>query len=241
MNIEKMKSLVKWLAIGVLGVLAVSSVAFAFSGSAQNVAESGATINVYNQGQGIGSAEEEVLGASGSRFPNGISADSTSPSAGQVRGTTLTITGAVSTGAVTASGVQTLDAGQLRSYTNSTSTVATTQTLAQADILNYDTVLFTPNTASVTLTLPATSTLTSYIPTAGDRAEQCWQNATTTAGINVTFAAGAGMDLQMVATSTISGSAGVFPITPGNSACFKFIRQANTDVQVLMTSYIDGD
>jgi len=30
----------------------------------------------------------------GTRFPNGISADSTSPSAGQVRGTTLTTTGA---------------------------------------------------------------------------------------------------------------------------------------------------
>lgn len=33
------------------------------------------------------------LGASGTRFPSGISADSTSPSAGQVRGSTLTITG----------------------------------------------------------------------------------------------------------------------------------------------------
>jgi len=31
---------------------------------------------------------------SGTRFPNGLSADGTSPSAGQVRGTTLTVTGA---------------------------------------------------------------------------------------------------------------------------------------------------
>ena len=36
---------------------------------------------------------EGDLGASGSRFPNGISADTTSPTAGQVRGTTLTTTG----------------------------------------------------------------------------------------------------------------------------------------------------
>lgn len=35
----------------------------------------------------------EMFGASGSRYPNGISADTTSPSAGEVRGTTLTITG----------------------------------------------------------------------------------------------------------------------------------------------------
>ncbi len=36
----------------------------------------------------------QPYGATGTRFLNGISADSTSPSAGQVRGTTLTITGA---------------------------------------------------------------------------------------------------------------------------------------------------
>ena len=35
----------------------------------------------------------DVFGASGTRFPNGLSADSTSPSAGQVRGTSLTVTG----------------------------------------------------------------------------------------------------------------------------------------------------
>jgi hypothetical protein len=33
-----------------------------------------------------------ILGASGTRFPNGISADTTSPVAGQVRGTDFTIT-----------------------------------------------------------------------------------------------------------------------------------------------------
>src|SRR3990167_5299160 len=34
------------------------------------------------------------LGATGTRFPNGLSADTTSPNVGQVRGTTLTVTGA---------------------------------------------------------------------------------------------------------------------------------------------------
>lgn len=41
---------------------------------------------------------QSAVGASGTRFPNGISADTTSPSAGQVRGTTLTITGATTIG-----------------------------------------------------------------------------------------------------------------------------------------------
>lgn len=40
------------------------------------------------------SAEPLVQLGGGTRFPSGISADSTSPSSGEVRGTTLTITGA---------------------------------------------------------------------------------------------------------------------------------------------------
>lgn len=42
-----------------------------------------------SQVQDIGS---ELLGATGTRFPNGISADNTSPNIGEVRGTTLTAT-----------------------------------------------------------------------------------------------------------------------------------------------------
>lgn len=38
------------------------------------------------------SSSVESLGASGTRFPNGISADSTSPAVGQIRGTDLKIT-----------------------------------------------------------------------------------------------------------------------------------------------------
>jgi len=46
----------------------------------------------------VGGNNQSVLG-SGTRFPNGLSADTTSPSAGQVRGTTLvfTSTGGIST------------------------------------------------------------------------------------------------------------------------------------------------
>jgi len=45
------------------------------------------------------------FGASGTRFPNGLSADTTSPVAGEVRGTTLNVTStSVLTGDVTLSG-----------------------------------------------------------------------------------------------------------------------------------------
>ncbi len=42
----------------------------------------------------VGGNQSGLFGATGTRFPYGISADSTSPSAGEVRGSTLTITGA---------------------------------------------------------------------------------------------------------------------------------------------------
>lgn len=41
----------------------------------------------------VSNNQSNSVGASGSRFPSGISADSTSPSAGQIRGATLTTTG----------------------------------------------------------------------------------------------------------------------------------------------------
>lgn len=41
----------------------------------------------------VGGNSSQPLGA-GTRFPNGISTDATSPTSGQIRGTTLTLTGA---------------------------------------------------------------------------------------------------------------------------------------------------
>lgn len=223
-----------WLVIGVLGAVCVGGVALAFSGGATTGIE---VCNDCTFNMGGGETEMgDILGASGTRFPHGISADSTAPSTGEVRGATLTMTGAATLG-----GLATLNAGQLRSYTNTTSTIATTQTLVEADILNYDTVLFTPNYGHVTLTFPATSTWTNYIPTAGDMAEQCWYNTTSTASINITFAAGTGMDLQRVATSTMSGPLGILAVPTGQAVCFKFLRQTDTDVSALMTEFADVD
>lgn len=145
------------------------------------------------------------------------------------------------TSTVAATGKVTLNGGQLRSYTNSTSTTATTYTAVQADILNYDTILMTPNTAAITITLPATSTLTSMVPAAGDRQETCIYNATSTTAATITLAAGAGMDLERTATSTVTGSTGVLAIAGRNSACLTFIREPDTDISVLMQNFIDAD
>jgi hypothetical protein len=92
---------------------------------------------------------EGILGASGTRFPNGISADSTSPSAGEVRGTTLT-----STGAATVGGDLTLTGNLVSTeplVTVSAIVASTTLTVAQSGT----TFVFTTSTEFV---LPATST-----------------------------------------------------------------------------------
>ena len=79
----------------------------------------------------------------GTRFLNGISADSTSPSAGQVRGTTLTTTGASTLGGtvtVTTSNTatSTLIVGCIQTYATSTATairISATTTAAGGSML----------------------------------------------------------------------------------------------------------
>ena len=125
------------------------------------------------------------------------------------------------------------------SYTNSTSTSATATTLNQAD-MKYLTTIMTPNTGALTLTLAPTTTLTTFIPNAGDRAEQCFYNSTTTAAATITFAAGTGIDLE-VATSTSQTGAFDLTIGAGNMGCFKFLRKPNTDVVAGFLEYSDAD
>jgi hypothetical protein len=59
-------------------------------------------VNIILGGMAVGgkSSQSLNLGQSGTRFPNGISADSTSPIAGEVRGTTLVVTGTSTVGSV---------------------------------------------------------------------------------------------------------------------------------------------
>lgn len=85
---NKTKKAAVWSLVAILGLFTTFGVVSAFSGSAQNVAEDGGVINVYNEiTDGIGA----VLGG-GTRYPNGLSADSTSPEPGEVRGTSFNAT-----------------------------------------------------------------------------------------------------------------------------------------------------
>lgn len=160
-----------------------------------------------------------------------IGSDGITSSGPTVLSNTLTVTGATTLGTVTTSGTTTntgfvkATGGTVKSSVNSTSTTATSYTLTQADIWKYSSILMTPNTGSLTLTLPASSTLTSMIPTAGDEQDTLFVNASTTAGITVTFAAGTGTSLRN-STSTLA--------VPANSTAFlQFVRKANSDILVM--------
>lgn len=138
----------------------------------------------------------------------------------------------------------TTDAGTLRSYSLATSTGDAT--LSETYLAGYDTIVVTPTGANgtKTLTFPASSTLSTWLPTAGDMQETCFINASTTAATTLTWAASTGIDLE-VASSTTGGPATTL-VTPADGAtCFKFIRKAATattfDILVLMQRFADGD
>lgn len=137
-------------------------------------------------------------------------------------------------------GILTSNIGLLRSYTYASSSVVTS-TLKQSDMM-YDTILATPGStaATQTITFPATSTLTTFIPTAGDRADQCWFNSSTTAAATFTFAAGTGIDLE-VATSTVQTGAFDLVLGADNMGCFTFLRKTNTDIVAGFLEYSNAD
>lgn len=169
-----------------------------------------------------------VFSASGTRMPNGVSADSTSPVAGEVRGTTLTITstsaltgaavfsGAVSTGLLTSGG----------GVTATTSNGAVTLTAAN---LFGGNVLEHTNTDVATLTLPASTTVTAYIATAGQCRTILYKNL---GSATDTLAGGTGT-LLSVASSTIG--TGLKTVSTGGVAHLLICRTSNTDIEVFMS------
>jgi len=99
-------------------------------------------------------------------------------------------------------------------------------TLTQANI-NVGLIEHT-NAGATTITLPASSTVTSLIPTAGQSFRLTYVNLGT--GID-TIAGGSGTLLH-VASSTIATA--LKTIAPSGSATFVFTRKSNTDIVVDM-------
>lgn len=179
----------------------------------------------------------------GTRFPNGLSADGISPSAGEVRGTTLTITSAVALGgAATLS--STLDVtgntsvGRLTEggSVRATTTTVATETLTEAQLISNYVFNYTGSAtaAAITVTLPATSTMTTLMPNAGDSSTWVFENDYGAAATTTTIAAGTGIDLQEP-----DGQNVVIAFT--NKAYVSCYRRADTDVVCSVTETIPAD
>ena len=122
---------------------------------------------------------------------------------------------------LTSAGQIQADAGILASSVLSTTTPGNV-TMKESDLLGYTSILMYPSVGDVTATLPASSTLTSLIPNAGDVVDITFVNSTTTAGIDITLAGGTGLTLQQASSTLIVG--------PSQVAILRFIRLASTDI-----------
>ena len=158
-------------------------------------------------------------------------------------GGTLAVTGATTlTGGATFSstvannGAVTNNSSVIYSSATSSSAIPSTYTVVQADLLTNNTVIAGLAAAS-TWTLPATSTLTSMIPAAGDSQTFCvlaYYNS-------LTFVAGTGMDFE-VATTTTDVFGVPSKVIPANGrGCLTFTRATTTDVNVGFVRFSDGD
>lgn len=110
------------------------------------------------------------------------------------------------------------------------STFATTSTgsgtLTAANLQDKTTILST-NAGSLTLTLPASTTLNAFIPKAGDRVSMVIVNQGTAL---LTMAGGTGTLLQTASTTKA--------VNIGGSATLNFVRKSNRDIVVHMSSGI---
>jgi len=115
----------------------------------------------------------------------------------------------------------------------STSTANSTATLLATDIDTESYIVVTPTGAELTLTLPATSTLSNFAPNAGDFRQIIIENGAT-AATGTIIAAGTGMDLQEPDGQNVN-------IGQNNYAILTFYRQSSGDMVVTVDEVIPAD
>lgn len=163
------------------------------------------------------------FGASGTRFPNGLSTTSTSPAAGEIRTTDLVVGDTASiTGTTTAASTTVKSFMQGGNVFATTSQGATTYTAADIEVAS---LIRHTASAALTATLPASSTFSSaFIPTPGDRKDICLYAITTL----ITLADGTGTEINTASSTKNVNAAGL--------GCMTFIRDSDTDIEVLLTT-----
>jgi len=135
------------------------------------------------------------------------------------------------TGDLTVSGATDVSTFTQGGGRTATSTVNSAETLLASYFDTENIIEYTPNLSAVTVTVPASSTLSSVAPNTGDVRQVWLKNATSTSNMHVTLVAGAGETL-IRGTSTPSAL-----IAPGKYAVLTFIRKATTDFDILLNIF----
>lgn len=108
-----------------------------------------------------------------------------------------------------------------------TASGATAATLVANDLLNVDFHVVTlggAENAGFTYTLPASSSLTSFVPRVGEREEVCWLNAaSSTSAHGLAFLPAQGVEFA-TASTTSAATTTAFSIGDGNIGCIDFFR-----------------
>lgn len=126
------------------------------------------------------------------------------------------------------------DAGSFNGGRVASSTTSSTGTLLASTLESATTLDYTLNLVDATLTLPASSTV-SFMRGVGDTKVFYIRNSTTTATMDITFAAGTGINMKRASsTSILRGDA-----DGGNTARITFIRQADSDIDALVDLFVD--
>lgn len=138
-------------------------------------------------------------------------------------------TGSISaTGLITSSSTIYAGNGLLQGGVLSTTTGAS-MTLRASDFSTQSLISMLPTVGAITVTMPASTTLNSLLPNAGDSKEFVFHNSTTTAAQSITIAGGTGTLLQIASSSA--------KILPTSSADFRLVRKVNGDVIVEMIPF----
>lgn len=117
---------------------------------------------------------------------------------------------------------------------NATTTNGNT-VLTASDFDTENVISMTPIVASMTATLPASSTLSSFLPTAGQSRTVFLRNASTTAGITITVAGGSGTLLRVASTTSAAATPKVIPAS--GTGKIDFFRKTDTDIEADLTVF----
>ena len=116
----------------------------------------------------------------------------------------------------------------------STTSGTTFGALSESQMLLNSVITLTPNVSSATSTLPATSTLTTLLATAGQSRSWHLINGTSTSAIRVGIAAGTGINLTSNTLNNVQ-------IQPDGYADLTCVRLTNTDVHRNVDITVEGD